>query len=137
MTCEITGGCRCGAVRYTSSAAPLDAKICHCRDCQYASGSAFSTVVFFPKAALTVQGETRGYTVKGSAGLSVARHFCPDCGNPLWTQIDELPDVVLIKIGSLDQPGAVQPSGHIWCDSMVPWLKLDDGLERLPGNPPL
>jgi hypothetical protein len=31
----ITGGCRCGAVRYMIEAEPLFARHCWCRDCQY------------------------------------------------------------------------------------------------------
>jgi len=131
------GGCRCGAVRYSCNSEPLDARICHCRDCQYASGSAFSAIAYFPKALVSISGETRGYSVKGSAGLTVDRHFCPQCGTPVFSQLLELPDLLFIKLGTLDDPNAITPTGHMWCDSMLSWLKLDDGLERLPGNPPL
>ncbi len=137
MTTEFAGGCRCGSVRYTSRAAPLDTKLCHCRDCQYASGSAFAAVSIFPSATLKLDGRTQSHAVKGTAGLTVERHFCPQCGSPIYSRFAEVPDLIFIKVGSLDQPSAVQPSGHIWCDSMLSWLKVDDGLERLPGNPPL
>ena len=131
------GGCRCGAVRYSAASEALDARICHCRDCQYASGSAFSAIAYFPQAAVTMSGETRGYLVKGSAGLTVDRHFCPQCGTPVFSRLLEMPDLVFVKLGTLDDPNAITPNGHMWCDSMLSWLKLDDGLERLPGNPPL
>ena len=39
----ITGSCRCGAVRYESTAVPLITRVCWCRDCQYvAAGSGTS-----------------------------------------------------------------------------------------------
>lgn len=132
-----TGGCRCGQVRYTCEAASLGAAICHCRDCQYASGSAFSAVAFFPRASFSLKGELRHYAVKGSAGMTVERHFCPTCGTPIMSTVVEMPDVVLMKLGSLDDPSEVAPASHIWCDSMVGWLKMNDGLPRLPGNPPM
>jgi hypothetical protein len=137
MTSNHDGGCRCGRIRYEIAVAPIDVRLCHCRDCQYASGSAFSAIAYFPAAAVALHGETRGYVVKGSADLSVDRHFCPDCGTPIFSRLLEMPDLLFMKVGSLDDPDAVEPSGHIWCDSMVGWLRLGDTLERLPGNPPL
>lgn len=134
---KFSGGCRCGDVRYVIDADPLDVKICHCRDCQYASGGAFSVIAYFPTAACSIQGETTGYQVKGSAGMSVDRNFCPHCGTPLYSALKEMPDVLFIKVGTLDHPESVKPSGHMWCASMLPWADINDGLERLPGNPPL
>ena len=36
---KITGGCLCGAVRYTAEAEAASATVCHCRDCQKFTGS--------------------------------------------------------------------------------------------------
>ena len=36
-----TGGCQCGAVRYAIGGAPLALYVCHCRECQKQSASAF------------------------------------------------------------------------------------------------
>jgi hypothetical protein len=134
---EHTGGCRCGDVKYTLRADPLDVKICHCRDCQYASGGAFSVVAYFPAAASDIRGATSNYSVKGSAGMTVNRHFCGRCGSPVYSSLTELPDIVFIKTGTLDNPESAQPSGHMWCNSMLSWADLPDGLERLPENPAL
>jgi hypothetical protein len=137
MTALHQGGCRCGAVHYTCAAPALDTKICHCRDCQYASGTAFSSIAYFPRAAVSFSGEVKGYSVKGSAGLTVTRFFCPTCGSPIYSELAEMPDLVFIKTGSLDHPNAVQPSGHMWWKSRTDWPQLCDDLEKLPENPPL
>jgi hypothetical protein len=42
----ITGGCRCGAVRYTIEAEPLFARHCWCRDCQYIGAGPGTVNVF-------------------------------------------------------------------------------------------
>lgn len=131
------GQCRCGEVSYGCASEPVDVKICHCRDCQYASGSAFSTIAYFPEPSCIMKGATHHYSVKGDAGMTVNRHFCPTCGTPMFSTLTELPGIIFIKVGTLDNPSAVKPSGHMWCDSMVEWLSMDDDLERLPGNPPL
>jgi hypothetical protein len=124
-------------VTYDCLSEPLDVKICHCRDCQYASGGAFSVVAFFPAQACELKGATKSYTVKGGVGLSVSRHFCPECGTPLYSALAELPELLFVKVGTLDNPAEVKPRGHMWCDSMLPWVDAADGLERLAGNPPL
>ena len=36
---DLTGGCACGAVRFTATGAPKFAFICQCRSCQHLSGS--------------------------------------------------------------------------------------------------
>ena len=56
---EIKGGCLCGAVRYTAEADPTSATVCHCRDCQKFTGSAFAALVRVPKEALTIEGNAQ------------------------------------------------------------------------------
>ena len=45
----MTGGCRCGAVRYTLAVDALPkAYACHCHQCQKWTGSAFSLQALVP-----------------------------------------------------------------------------------------
>jgi hypothetical protein len=46
---ERTGGCQCGAVRFSVSMAPLDVSYCHCRMCQRAVGNLFAALVMIRK----------------------------------------------------------------------------------------
>src|SRR5262245_9456869 len=73
----IKGGCLCGAVRYTAEAEALSATVCHCRDCQKFTGSAFATLLAVAKEALAVEGAMRTYTSLGGSGQPIRRHFCP------------------------------------------------------------
>ena len=41
--------CHCGAVRYEVSADPVDAKICHCRECQKLHGAPMQWAAIFHK----------------------------------------------------------------------------------------
>jgi hypothetical protein len=47
----ITGGCRCGAVRYIIDTEPLFARHCWCRDCQYIGAGSGTVNIFFPSEA--------------------------------------------------------------------------------------
>src|SRR5262249_18704185 len=49
MTSEttMTGGCSCGAVRYSAAGAPKWASHCHCRDCRRAAGAPYVTYAGF------------------------------------------------------------------------------------------
>ena len=62
---ETTGGCLCGAVRYTVDAKPDLVGVCHCRDCQRFTGSAYSFLVVVPQTALKIDGTTKTYASPG------------------------------------------------------------------------
>ena len=51
---KIEGGCLCGKVRYSADAEPAFVGVCHCKNCQKGTGTAFSLVVGLPKPALSV-----------------------------------------------------------------------------------
>jgi len=62
----LTGGCQCGAVRYAVAAEPLRLYVCHCRECQKQSGSAFGMslidVAVHPgEARFSVSNESAGW----------------------------------------------------------------------------
>jgi hypothetical protein len=58
---NITGGCLCGRVRYTVTGEPAFSGLCHCRNCQRYTGSAFEALIAFPAASVSVQGELKAY----------------------------------------------------------------------------
>ena len=96
------GGCMCGAVRYTIAEKPLATGLCHCNRCRPQSGSAFSTVIFVNRSAVTITGETADFEDVGSSGLKVLRRYCPRCGSPLFTVPDVTPDLMMVKAGGTD-----------------------------------
>jgi hypothetical protein len=128
---SLTGGCLCGAIRYSCDADPIAGYLCHCRDCQRASGGPFAACVLVPADALhIVQGTPRRYERRSDAGNPVIREHCGDCGTPLFSSSRVRPDWRVIRLGSLDDPGTVEPRLHIWVDSAQPWALPDDGQPR-------
>ena len=64
---KIEGGCLCGKVRYSADAEPTFVGVCHCKNCQKGTGTAFSVVVALPTPALTVQGTLQTFTGRVTA----------------------------------------------------------------------
>ncbi|HEX7871312.1 MAG TPA: GFA family protein [Sphingobium sp.] len=116
------GGCLCGQVRYSYAGEPLLTAVCHCRHCQKQSGSAFSVVCAVPAAAFSQTGSTRVFADVGESGQGVERHFCPDCGSPIVSIAAALPDMILIKAGTMDGFSALTPVAEVYCDSAATWL---------------
>ncbi|MFM8480105.1 MAG: GFA family protein [Gammaproteobacteria bacterium] len=135
---KIAGGCLCGAVRYSTDAAPLMTAVCHCKNCQRQSGTAFSVVVAVPKGALIFEGrEPDSYVDTGDSGLAVNRRFCATCGSPVFSEPAATPQMDWLKAGTLDDTSWIQPQVNVWCESAQPWVQLDDALPCVPRNPPL
>lgn len=131
MPKRITGGCLCGAIRYTSESSPILTAICSCKKCQRQTGSSFSILVALAEGTLVFEkGVLAAYLDTGSSGLPVSRQFCSDCGSPIVSTVAATPGLSWLKAGSLDDPSWLQPSVSIWCESAQPWLALDDSITQ-------
>jgi hypothetical protein len=110
---EMTGGCLCGQVRYQANAEPMFTAVCHCRNCQKQAGAAFSLVVAVPKPSVSVSGSLAVYHDMGDSGRPVERRFCPHCGSPVFSEVAIMPDVIIIKAGTLDDTGWLSPTMEV------------------------
>ena len=72
----ITGGCLCGRVRYTAEGPALFGVLCHCRDCQRASGTGHVPVVGVSKADFSGTGDPKSYASIGGSGRISVQAFC-------------------------------------------------------------
>src|SRR5271167_1043659 len=72
---EIKGGCLCGAVRYTAEADPTSATVCHCRDCQKFTGSAFAALVRATKEAVTIDGTLKTFVASAAVVIRYSGIF--------------------------------------------------------------
>ena len=137
MAATRTGGCLCGAVRYESTGDPLFSLQCHCRDCQRSSGTAFVAAMRVPSAGFRVTaGTPRRYVSKADSGNEVTRMFCGECGSPLYIQVSSRPDIVGLRVGTLDDPSEFRPEANIFTDSAQPWTHMDPALPQHPTYPP-
>lgn len=131
----ITGGCLCGKVRYSADAEPAFVGLCHCHDCQKFTGSAFAAVMGLPKPALTVTGTLKSFNKAGDSGKPMERRFCPECGASVMDEAKMMPGLVMIAIGTLDDPSWVKPTTQIYCASAQPWVQLGGGMKSFDRTP--
>jgi hypothetical protein len=132
----ITGGCLCGAVRYTSSAAPVVARVCWCRDCQYFAAGAGTVNAVFRVASFEITGETRDYASDADSGNRMHRRFCPVCGTPMFSEAESRPELIIARAGTLDDPQAITPSATIWTALAPSWACIAKDLPKFDGQPP-
>ena len=137
MTVPFSGGCLCGAVRYECSSEPVNIAHCFCTDCQKSSGTQMSTNLLVPKASVKVtKGKPAQYTRTGDSGKNVTRFFCSGCGSTLWSEGEVVPDLRIVKAGSLDDSSWVKPGISIYMDSAPKWSALPQGIPSFPKMPP-
>jgi hypothetical protein len=111
--------------------------LCHCRDCQRQSGSAYAAAVRVPAASFRVtRGEPKRYTKTGDSGNAVTRAFCPECGCMLFLQVSARPDLVGIRVGTLDDPSWFRPEADIFVQSAQPWDHMNPELPKYAKYPP-
>lgn len=116
----MTGGCRCGAVRYEVSGEPAHHAVCHCRDCRASSGAPAMAWMAFPAENFRVtQGQARAYNGSGAS----IRHFCGNCGTGLYFINEEaLPGIVDIQSSTLDDADTVAPGAQIQVAERLEWM---------------
>ena len=133
----LPGGCQCGEVRYEVRGKPVDLYVCHCRECQKQSSSAFGISLLVRSADLvllsgTPKVWTRPATIAGSFGCA----FCPNCGSRVWHGNADTDDVVSIKGGSLDRPPDLSSATHIWTSRKLLGVLFPDHVETHLEEPP-
>ena len=135
---DITGRCLCGSITYSCSAEALHTSVCHCESCQRQTGTAFSTIVAVPKETFLLEGaEALGEHVsEGDSGKPVRRNFCKNCGSPIFSIVEVVPSLVIIKAGTLDDKSWLEPKAHYWCSDAQPWVEIPEEIQQFSHSPP-
>ncbi|MCP3730737.1 GFA family protein [Sphingomonas sp. MG17] len=132
----LTGGCHCGAIRYSLEGDPLHGgqALCHCSDCRRSAGAPMVGWAMFATNALSVtRGEAREYASSDHG----RRWFCETCGTGLfYRNAQNLPGLVDIQAATLDDPDAIPAVAHIQTAERIGWMKNTHQVpefERFPG----
>ena len=128
-----TGGCSCGAVRYEIAAEPVRGFQCQCRDCQRDTGAGHASVAVFPRAAMRVTGDVVENLRMADSGAEKRKGFCGKCGSPLYNKPKNVPDMIGVYVGTLDDPSIFRPQIVMFAARGQSWDYLDPALPRLAG----
>lgn len=117
-----TGGCQCGAVRYTAKLSSNDAYLCHCRMCQRATGGVSIAFVNLKKNDVIWESEPDWY----SSSPIARRPFCSKCGTPLGFEYPDSENCDL-TVGSFDNPSNFVPKHHFGSETIhEEWIDTHD-----------
>jgi hypothetical protein len=113
---SMSGGCQCGAVRFSAGKLGRPS-ICHCRMCQKAFGGFFGPLVTVDQAHLAW---TRGAPHWFRSSNKVHRGFCQRCGTPLAYRHS---GGLELAIGAFDHPEKLEPQVQVNHSKRLPWIE--------------
>lgn len=136
MAQTLTGGCLCGAVRYTVSSDFIFTGHCYCEDCRKGSSSGHNSVYAVPEQTVQITGKLTEYQKQGGSGQPITRRFCPVCGTKISTTASVMPGVLLMTASSLDDPETYKPQSSIFVSRAPSWDRPPADLPAFPEMPP-
>jgi hypothetical protein len=122
----LEGGCACEAVRYRLRRNPMFVHCCHCTSCQTETGSAFVINALIESGGVeTLKGEPVAVMTPSESGRGQQIWRCPECEVALWSNYGGAKDIIrFVRVGTLDEPGEIEPDIPIYTRSKLPWVRL-------------
>ena len=128
---KIDGACTCGNITIEGEADPAAVSICHCTDCQTATGTAFRVSIPVSGATFRMTGQpTIFIKTTAESGNPRVQAFCPKCGSPIYstTPGEGQQAMYIVRVGILSQRDRLMPKRQIWWRSARDWVT---GLDRI------
>lgn len=122
---DLTGGCLCGAVRFSASDVETGYHACHCGMCRRWSGGPLMAAMV---GALRLEGEED--VVRYDSSEWAARGFCRRCGSNLFYYLKPA-DSYAVPVGAFDDPAPFRLVGEIFVDHQPAGYRFAGELERL------
>ncbi|KAK2464139.1 hypothetical protein APHAL10511_003832 [Amanita phalloides] len=121
-----SSSCLCGAVKFDVVGNPLSFMVCHCRNCQKSTGTAFASNTFFKAKNVHIkQGKDKikDYEDRATAsGNPLIRSFCEQCGSSIFLRTPGS-DILGVPLGAVDDVHDWVPRREIFKDTKKPWVE--------------
>lgn len=116
--------CSCGQLRVICQGEPVTVALCHCRECQRRTGSAYGIAAFFARADVLVSGTYLDYDRPADSGFRVLHHFCPSCGSTVFWEPSRKPETVAVAVGAFADPDFPAPRKAVFEQHRHPWVAV-------------
>ena len=134
----LKGSCNCGYIQYEVLPPFKYQAACHCIQCQKHTQSAFSLVGGTTRDKFRLlSGELKKWTKTADSGTRHDCYFCPQCGNRIYHQNPLMPDIIRLKLGTLEDTSVIDPQIHVWTQHKQDWYELPGDVPAHPAQPDL
>jgi hypothetical protein len=123
------GQCLCGGITFSVALPSLWVAHCHCRLCQKNSGAAFVTWAGFDETLCHIQdinSKLHWYQSSDEA----QRGFCKCCGTVLFFRSRRWPNELHITLSNFETHIDAVPQMHVFWETHVDWVSLNDDLPK-------
>jgi hypothetical protein len=79
---------------------------------------------------VTFSGSLKTFSSTGGSGKPILRHFCPGCGSSIAAEPGTRPGMVILNVGTFDDPAVAQPAVEIFRDHALPWVQISGDIPR-------
>jgi len=130
----VSGSCLCGEVKFECNDAFNLFHLCHCTQCQKATGSAHASNLFIENGNFSwISGEEtiRRYDVPGR---NLTSAFCEKCGSPV-PYVSKSGEALVVPAGSLDKAPGIAPHSNIFWSERASWYEEGVKSKKYGGFP--
>ncbi len=124
-----SGKCLCGDVVIQVKGEISDIIHCHCSLCRKNSGTAYATNGFVNSEDFVIE-KGKGLLSTFSFKPGRTRHFCKNCGSPVYSSNAQDKSRIRVRLGIFDSDLIERPMSHNFVDSKANWENLDADLPR-------
>ncbi|MDK3017825.1 GFA family protein [Pseudodonghicola flavimaris] len=129
-----TGGCLCGAIRFTIAGPFEHFFLCHCSRCRKATGSAHAATLFSNTARLDWLSGRELVRTFQLPGTRYQKSFCSHCGSPV-PNLRRNGGQIVVPAGSLETVPILRPEAHICFSDRAGWEEAAETAPRIDGLP--
>ena len=132
-----TGSCFCGAVQFRITGELNPIQICHCGQCRKAQGGAFASNIAVDTEHFAITaGDNELKSIESSTRKGKYRVFCNACGSPIISRMNALPDVVRVRVGTINEPLIQTVAHHQFVAYKADWYEIKDDATQYDEYPP-
>ena len=114
------GSCLCRQIRYEVHAELSEFGYCHCTSCRKSSGSAHAANAGIERSDFALS-DPSGLLREYESSPGKFRAFCSNCGSPLYAYLTRTPELIRIRLGSLDTAFTKHAQAHTFVGDKAPW----------------